>query len=193
MQDHDTIPDLTDREGLPEALRTLLQDYPPESWEAHPNFSGLVQFWLERHMMFRQLGEVLRTETQALIDGKMAPREQGARLSRFGGILVNQLHGHHQIEDHHYFPVLQGLEPRLERGFAMLDRDHHAIDPMLQRFAERANGLLEVVEDDARRPDRAGAFLSEVEGLEALLQRHLTDEEELIVPVILKNGADGLH
>ena len=72
-------------------------------------------------------------------------------------------------------------------------RDHHAIDPMLQSFAERANALLEAVEDDARRPDRAGAFLSEVEGLEALLHRHLTDEEELIVPVILKNGADGLH
>ncbi|NCW70151.1 MAG: hemerythrin domain-containing protein, partial [Marivivens sp.] len=39
----------------------------------------------------------------------------------------------------------------------------------------------------------AGALHAELEKLTRLMDRHLTDEEELVVPVILKFGADGLH
>ena len=38
----------------------------------------------------------------------------------------------------------------------------------------------------------AGAFQVELTGLERLLDRHLIDEEELIVPVILRYGSSGL-
>ena len=43
------------RAGLPDALRVLLADYPREGWESHPHFTGLVRFWLDRHLMFRPL------------------------------------------------------------------------------------------------------------------------------------------
>ena len=93
--------DLANRDRMPEALRALLADFPREGWEAHPHFVGLVQFWLERHMMFRQLSEVLQSDVEAALDKKLDPQAHRARLSRYGGMLVNQLHGHHQIEDHH--------------------------------------------------------------------------------------------
>ena len=101
-------------------------------------------------------------------------------------MLVGQLHGHHRIEDTQYFPVLSRLETRLDRGFAILDRDHHALDALLGRFTESANAVLQ-------GRGEAGAFLDELGAFEGFLNRHLEDEEDLVVPVILKHGPDGLH
>ncbi|MGB0354336.1 MAG: hemerythrin domain-containing protein, partial [Paracoccaceae bacterium] len=59
---------LAHREGLPDALRILLQDYPRETWQAHPNFGGLVAFWLDRHLMFRRLDAMLTDAVQQALD-----------------------------------------------------------------------------------------------------------------------------
>lgn len=176
---------LEQRAGLPEALRVLLAEYPRTGWQAHPNFAGLVAFWLDRHLMFRQLTETLIRDAETMVDGGMDRQAYGQRLGRLGSMLVNQLHGHHQIEDMHYFPKLAGLETRLQRGFDLLDSDHHAMDGLLDRFTKSANSVLQGGE--------AGHFHTEVQGFTTLLNRHLVDEEELIVPVILKYGAEGLE
>ena len=39
---------LARRDGLPDALRVLLAEYPREAWESHPNLTALMRFWLER-------------------------------------------------------------------------------------------------------------------------------------------------
>ncbi len=178
--------DLAKRDRLPEALRALLKDFPRAEWQAHPNFAGLVSFWLDRHLMFRRLTQAMQSDAEAEIDGNMDPQEQKARLSRYGSMLVQQLHGHHQIEDMHYFPVLSARETKLARGFEILDRDHHAMDGLLARFTDAANGVL-------RGRAETGAFRAELLSFDRMLDRHLEDEEDLIVPVILKHGADGLH
>lgn len=182
----DKLYELTDREGLPQALQVLLDAFPRDQWAAHANFAGLVAFWLERHQMFRQLCAMMGEDAEAVVDGRMDPQKMMARLSRYGSMLLESLHGHHQIEDMHYFPLLRARETRLDRGFDILDRDHHAMDGLLNRFAEGANGVL-------RGQTEAGHFRAELAGFEALLLRHLADEEDLIVPVILKHGPDGLH
>lgn len=192
MTEFDPNLDLASRTDLPEALKVLLQDYPRAGWDAHPNFTGLVQFWLERHLMFRKLMTLLQTDSQAMLEKSLDPQAYAARLSRFGGMLLQQLHGHHQIEDHHYFPKLKGMDPRLERGFDILDKDHHALDGLLNRFAESANGVIGTVSDPVGAHDATGAFLSELDAFEIMLNRHLVDEEELVVPVILQNGVSGL-
>lgn len=178
--------DLASRTRMPEALRALLAQFPRDGWEAHPHFAGLVQFWLERHMMFRQLTQALQTDVEAALDKKLDPQQHKARLSRYGGMLVGQLHGHHQIEDNHYFPVLSTLEPTLDRGFGILDKDHHAMDGLLDRFTKSANGVLQGQGGE-------GDFRTELLSFGKMLERHLEDEEDLIVPVILKHGPEGLH
>lgn len=178
--------DLGKREGLPDALRVLMADFPRDEWQAHAHFAGLVAFWLDRHMMFRQLCDVLKTDAEAAQDGRLAQQQLAPRLSRFGGMLVQNLHGHHQIEDMHYFPLLSRKESALARGFEILDRDHHAMDGLLDRFTRSANGVLQGQAEP-------GAFREEVLSFEAKLLRHLEDEEDLIVPVILKHGPDGLQ
>ncbi len=178
---------LTKRDGLPDALRVLLDELPRAQWPEHPNFEGMVKFWLDRHLMFRQLLGVLQQDARALTDRQIDFSAFGPRLARYGGMLLNELHGHHQIEDVHYFPHLARLDPRLEQGFALLDNDHGAMDGLLHEMADGANAVLQA----QGAADQLGAFHDRLNGFEAMLDRHLADEEELIVPVILKTGFGG--
>ena len=183
--------DIDTRPGLPAALRTLVAEFPRPGWEAHPNFGGLVRFWLDRHLTFRRLTALLDTDTRALIDRSLDPRQFAARLSRFGGMLVGDLHGHHQIEDFQYFPLLARLEPGIARGFEMLETDHHALDARLAAFTEAANAVLRPAVDGAGYAalrEGGAAFAGELGALNRLLDRHLEDEEDLVVPVILRHG-----
>lgn len=181
------------RTGLPEALRVLLAEYPRDGWAADPNFQGLVSFWLERHMMFRKLLRMMQTDTEALLDRTLDRAQFSSKLNRLGGMFVNDLHGHHQIEDQHYFPVLAAREASIARGFEILDRDHHAIDGHLAGFVKSANGVLQNHVDRSALQDAAGQFHGNLLQLGGFLNRHLIDEEDLIVPVILRHGADSLE
>ncbi len=187
----DLIP-LSDRACLPEALRVLLADYPREAWEADPGFAGLVQFWLERHGMFRKLNAMLAGDAATAIERGMDTDTYRGRLSQFGGMLLGQLQDHHQIEDVHYFPKLARLDARLEHGFDLLDSDHHALDALMREFADAANAVLGPGQPDAALVTRIGRFRETATRFARLVERHLDDEEDLIVPLLLKHGAPGL-
>jgi iron-sulfur cluster repair protein YtfE (RIC family) len=100
---------------------------------------------------------------------------------------VEHLHGHHHIKDDHYFPLLVAREKRLAQGFQILDADHQALDAHISAFVGEANGVLRAVAAGAFR-DEAGAFHAQLQRLSGFLERHLADEEDLIVPVILRYG-----
>lgn len=184
---------LETRPGLPDALRVLLRDHPREAWERDPNFAGLVAMWLDRHLLFRRLLDLMRQDAEALLDRRLEAAAWGARLSRLGGHFVENLHGHHRIEDDHYFPLLVRREPRLEAGFELLDRDHKALDGHLDLFVGGANGALRVLEEEDALRGAAGGFHGQLLRLGGFLDRHLTDEEELVVPVILRDGEAALR
>ena len=171
------------RARLPDALRVLAEAYPRGQWEAHGNFGEMVQFWMQRHAMFRDLVGVLRSDAETVADGAMDMNAYAPRLSRYGGMFLNELHMHHNVEDQHYFPQLIQLDARLEQGFELLEADHDAIDPMLHQLAEAANAVLQGGE--------IGALHERIVGFGDLLERHLTDEEEIVVPVILASGFRG--
>ncbi len=183
---------LNTRAGLPDALRVLLAEYPRDGWERDPGFDGLIRFWLDRHLMFRRLMTEMRSNTEALIDHKLDTGRYLSVVSRYGGMFVNGLHEHHTIEDTYYFPKLSQRDTRITKGFDILDSDHHAIDAYLNAFVEKANTVITKADNRTKLQDAAGAFQGHLTELEQLLNRHLLDEEELIVPVILKFGTEGL-
>lgn len=171
---------LSRRNGLPEALRALVDDYPRSDWPGHSNFDEMVRFWLERHLMFRKLLGQLRADVEAYQDKSLGFESYAPRLQRLGSLFLSELHTHHSVEDHHYFPKIAPLEGSLQRGFDLLDQDHHALDDIMQRFGEMANVVLQ--------GNEAGPFYEVLLKFEGFLDRHLTDEEELVVPVLLKHG-----
>ena len=179
---------LETRPGLPDALRVLLRDYPREAWEADPNFHGLVSFWLGMHLHFRDALGLMRRDAEALLDRRLDPQAWAPRLARTGGGFVQHLHGHHGIEDDHYFPLLSARDARLARGFELLDADHQALDAHLDAFLREANAALLALKDEDKLRTEAGLLREGLLRLDRFLDRHLTDEEELIVPVILRDG-----
>ena len=186
-----TNDELEKRERLPDALRVLMEEFPREEWQSSAGFEGLISFWLDRHLMFRRLMEAMIKDSEIVLDGNMELQTLQSRLARYGNTLVSQLHGHHHIEDAHYFPVLKTRDPRLTSGFDILDKDHHALDHHLEEFTGVANDILTL---DPANPDqeRFGNLNANLIGFTKFLDRHLVDEEELVVPVILKYGTQGL-
>jgi iron-sulfur cluster repair protein YtfE (RIC family) len=178
--------DLATRSDLPPEFRVILADYPRAGWSSHCDFKGLAAFWLDRHLGFRRMLAALTMDAQGRIDGRLSPEDHAGRLSQMGSRLLGELIGHHQIEDDAYFPELARLEPRIARGFEMLDADHHALHDLIDRFAKGANAVLH--EADARRQrDKVARFLTDLSDFDRLLVRHLADEEDLVLPVVLKH------
>ncbi|WP_108483029.1 hemerythrin domain-containing protein [Oceaniglobus ichthyenteri] len=175
--------DLAHRTGLPEGLRILADQMPRDTWEGHENFDGLTRFWMERHLMFREVLGRLQTGSQAYLDGNREAQSYIHETGRYAGFLLNQLHEHHTIEDDHYFPKLTILEPRLMAGFELLDRDHQALDGHISALADRTNAVLRGVSRDT-----AGALETHLAQFKTFLNRHLLDEEDLVVPIILTHG-----
>jgi hemerythrin-like domain-containing protein len=183
---------LARRSGWPEDLRVLLARYPREQWDTHANLGDMARFWLSRHALFRELSAAIEDTTAQFRAGQLAPSEFARRFVPRLQFMLDQLNVHHQIEDLHYFPIFQAADARLARGFDVLENDHHHIHLDMARIAETANALLQALHAgaDAMRQtvdytDASGVLLKG-------LVRHLDDEEDLIIPLILDRGEKAL-
>jgi len=183
--------DLTARPSLPDDLKVLLGAYPRAVWGDHPNFGPMTRFYLDRHAMFREALGVLNKQTEDAIDKRLDPDAYGRNFARIASFFLQQLTAHHHIEDMSFFPALTRLEPRLAHGFEMLETDHVAIHGALEEFQGDGNTLLQALAEGP--PDLAlGRMQGALADMEALLNRHLTDEEDLVVPIILDKGEAAL-
>ena len=190
--DLDTLA-LARRSGWPEDLRVLISRYPREQWDAHANLGEMARFWLSRHVMFRELADMIAAIEKEFREGRLPPAEFPRQFVPRLQFLLSQLNVHHQIEDYHYFPIFRAADERLAKGFDVLEGDHHAIHADMAKTAETANALLRALSgaEDALRQcgdDYAAASGALLKGL----IRHLDDEEDLIVPLILDRGEEAL-
>jgi Hemerythrin HHE cation binding domain len=179
--------DLDRRTGWPDDLRLLLARYPREVWPGHANLGQTARFWLERHDMFRDLGRALASATAEFREGRVAIAAFRPWFAPRLQFFLSQLHVHHQVEDLSYFPLFRAAEPRLVTGFEVLERDHAVIHETIARLAEAANAFLRAGEPDALRAS-ADRYARVTDELLSGLMRHLGDEEDLIIPLILDRG-----
>jgi hemerythrin-like domain-containing protein len=142
--------------------------------------------------MFRRVAERVRLDTEAVLNKDIALGDYVGRLSYFGGNLVANLHGHHGWEDRVYFPELSAADPRFETGLEVLEQDHADLDVVLDSFTTSANRAIKLVHlDEAQAREEIAAVRDKAEVIEAFLQRHLGDEEDLAVPIILHHRLRG--
>jgi Hemerythrin HHE cation binding domain len=184
---------LARRNGWPDDLCVLIARYPREQWQGHANLGGMARFWLARHAMFRELAGMITGIERQFRAGTLPSAEFAHAFVPRLQFLLSQLEAHHQIEDYHYFPIFRAADARLSRGFDVLEGDHHAIHADMAKAAETANALLRALADDAGVLRMRGDEYAAASGtlLKGLL-RHLDDEEDLIVPLILDRGEDAL-
>jgi iron-sulfur cluster repair protein YtfE (RIC family) len=183
--------DLMARRGLPEDLKVLLDKYPRAEWNSVHTIGGLGQFWIERHDMFRDLGTALVDAIGHLRDGRVEAepfaRWFAPRLNHFLG----DLDGHHQIEDFQYFPLFAAADSRLAHGFELLEQDHHLIHTLLERNSEAANRFYrDLVDGSDQMAFSRDAYAAEAAGLLKGLMRHLEDEEDLLIPLLIDQGEE---
>lgn len=168
-------------------LAFLLARYPRSSWPAR--HSSAVEFWLGVHERLRRDCAGIGAATDDYRSGRVSAAQFAAVTTpRLRG-LVAAMHGHHQIEDFQYFPAFRRAEPRLARGFDLLESEHSRLrgdtDAALAALAE-----LHAAVERAGPATTLGAqrYSEAAERLCGQLVRHLSDEEDLVVPVLLEHG-----
>jgi len=177
---------------MPAEMQSLLRAYPRDTWEAHPGFRDKTRQWLSAHEGFRSYARLLREDAEDFLDREVEADRFAARLSRYGGRLVGNLHGHHSWEDHRYFPELSRADPRFDAGLELLEQDHADLDQVLDGYTRQANRVIKLAHLDPAQAREETATLHHLSGqIEAFLDRHLGDEEDLAVPIILHHRLRG--
>ena len=178
---------LNSRTALPEGYAFLLADYPRAVWEGHPNNGQWCQFWLQRHQMFRDYSAALADACEQLADGKIeAPAFHEWFVPRVN-FYLGEIDTHHKVEEYHYFPALAQADEKMRRGIELLEGDHRVVHDLLHA----AHGTIVALDAAIRGTpaDIASAAPAARDGIVALgagLGRHLDDEEDIIVPLILE-------
>jgi len=179
---------LETRQGLPDDLRPWLAQQPRESW-GHPDLHPTARFWLQMHDGFRAQQADMRRLGEAGRDAGADPLALHPRLIGLLGGFLQHLDHHHRVESGHYFPQFRALAPEIEAGLVLLDQDHDVVHGRLEQL--HAAGLAFHQAAQARAPGARAALLRLADALEAaapLLDRHLDDEEEIVIPLIAIRG-----
>jgi hypothetical protein len=181
------------RPGLPDDLLDLLRRYPRENWPDNPDVAGLAGFWLQRHQMFRELSTLIGTATLRLREGLLTPAEFRPFFRRRIGLLLGQLDEHHNVEDIHYFPAFAVAAPKLKRGFEILDADHHFIHGVIESLGEESEAFVaalsgQVSGKEGEVPRKVDDLAAAIAAFDRNLRRHLDDEEDLVIPLILERA-----
>ena len=176
------------RNGLPIEMLYLREAWPRDRW-SEPGMDQTAAFWLQMHGSFRG--------HQAHMDGLVGQWRAGGDIRTLHRQLIpalqsflQHLDGHHRIESSHYFPALRAMEPRIDRGLDLLDRDHDAVHETLEAMFRDGMVFHQAVAGKAPdAADQAHRLGDRIAGAARPLLRHLDDEEDIIIPLIQLRGA----
>ena len=178
--------ELFEREGLPADFRWLEEGCPRPEWSSPGRIDEMAAHWLEIHGWFRHmLAELVRIggdwRAGRFGDAQAFQREIMPRLQAF----LQNLDGHHQRESRMYFPAFIKQEPRIKAGIELLDRDHDAVHRLLEDMVEKANAFNRAVME--YKPP-AEALVASIETAAGPVERHLHDEEDIVIPLLTLHG-----
>ena len=99
------------------------------------NLGEMARFWLQIHNGFRD--SAARSRPRPANSARAGARRKSSAPSFAPRLqtLLSHLHGHHQIEDYQFFPLFSAAEPRLVRGFEVLERDHGQIHGTIDQMS----------------------------------------------------------
>jgi len=183
---------LDGRTGLPEAHRWLLETYPRLRWR-DAELGEVARFWLHMHASFRQKQAEMAHQVSRW-------RESGDLVALHRGLIptlqayLQHLDGHHRVESGHYFPVMRRVEPRITTGIDLLDTDHDAIHGQLEALFKAGLAFHQGLSDGAAdASDRAARLGDVLERTSRQAERHLEDEEDIVIPLIQRHADAFAH
>ena len=176
------------RTALPENVQRILPAPYRGDWQQHDNFLvSNARSLLRNHnslkaqanTFHRQL--ILQLETADLKTGPNNTGGNDSPLAATGKQLLRNLHSHHGYEDSSVFPVLRRDHPRLGAGFDLLEADHRQLEVALATMALHVQRLASTPLSESV----LDAASHHAEQLVQILHRHMSDEEDIIMPLYL--------
>ncbi|HMB73151.1 MAG TPA: hemerythrin domain-containing protein [Gammaproteobacteria bacterium] len=186
--DRTLLTDIDARTGWPDEFKTLLNRFPRDTWRSKGN--EMADFWLDKHDWFRNQATAMSEMAASFRNERVQAAEFGTWLApRLQGFL-GALHGHHQIEDFHYFPAFREAEKSLAAGFDVLASDHELMSQAIAEIVEATNDFLQTLTANSgngrdAQKRAADTYIETSERTFRRLVRHLSDEEDLIIPIML--------
>ncbi|WP_201586620.1 hemerythrin domain-containing protein [Psychrobacter jeotgali] len=158
----------------------LYEKLPASHWR-NAEYVNRTANWLNTHNGIRKRQKVLKQLSAEYQMGAL--NWSNYRLQVLPRIEehVFKLHQHHSIEDKRYFPRFIQEYPQLKAGFELLERDHERLDALLNELQTLNNTLaMSTVEDNALAERLHHTLIASSD----LLASHLSDEEDLVIPIL---------
>ncbi len=181
------------RTCLSPVVRTGLFELPRERWALTPGFSGEPEFWTQIHEGLLSASATLAGWSEQALseDDPMRLQQMVPQIRSLGTRLIHHAHQHHHIEDDFFFPVFLKAHPQLATPLDLLDSDHKVLAQVLDGLEKAVNDLSVRPEggDIARRDmwlQQTEKLLHAAQRLDRLFIRHIGDEEEICIPVMLR-------
>lgn len=158
----------------------LYEKLPAIQWYSS-DYAYKTSGWLNVHTNIRKRQRILRQLTEEHLMGALNWDNYRSQVLQRISMHVLKLHQHHSVEDRGFFPDFISSYPQLKRGFEILEKDHVRLDALLDELLGLNDELVKAEVEDKGLAERLHKNL--VTGTDFLSQ-HLTDEEDLVVPIL---------
>ena len=163
----------------------LYNKLPPDQWFG-ADYAYKTSGWLKVHTNIRKRQRILTQINDAYISGEFDWSEYRSQILKRINMHVLKLHQHHGVEDDGFFPEFVSMYPKLAPAFEILGHDHEYLNELLDKLQIQNDQLARSeVEDKALAEELHKTLVAVTD----LLQQHLTDEEDLVIPILgLRQG-----
>ena len=158
----------------------LYNKLPPDKWFG-ADYAYKTSGWLKVHTNIRKRQRILVQISEAYISGEFDWSEYRSQILKSINMHVLKLHQHHGVEDEGFFPEFVSMYPKLAPAFEILGHDHEYLNELLDKLQIQNDMLARSeVEDKALAEELHKTLVAVTD----LLQQHLTDEEDLVIPIL---------
>ena len=190
MSDILEIDQLGKRNGLPDSLRELLKKYPRDTWEEDVLNGNWVGYWLGRHSVFKEISFAINQSLQNILDNKISTSKFLNDYIQLMNLMLKNLNSHHTVEDNYIFPKFSQKIEKFSYGLDLLENDHHLIHSSIDNVVAEGNSLIKTINDNQAFDIKkvVGSYKTVNDEFDKLLMAHLNDEEDLLIPLVVKYG-----
>ncbi len=158
----------------------LYEKLPPEQWFS-ADYAYKTSGWLKVHTNIRKRQRILLQISEAYMSGEFDWSEYRSQILKRINMHVLKLHQHHGVEDEGFFPEFVSMYPKLAPAFEILGHDHEYLNKLLDTLQAQNDQLARSETEDKALAEELHKTLVAVTDL---LQQHLTDEEDLVIPIL---------
>ena len=163
----------------------LYNKLPPDQWFG-ADYAYKTSGWLKVHTNIRKRQRILMQISDAYISGEFDWSEYRSQILKRINMHVLKLHQHHGVEDDGFFPEFVSMYPKLAPAFEILGHDHEYLNELLDKLQIQNDQLARSEIEDKALAEQLHQTLVDVTNL---LSQHLTDEEDLVIPILgLRQG-----